>query len=208
MPTREQRARKLGVPVGQLPDGRGKNPNSWKNTSRGKDHYKWNGGRMLSKHGYVKVRVGVDNPLSDINGYAYEHLLVWCAAGRIKPLANQILHHKNEDKTDNQLSNLELLTRREHAAEHHRMLSDSQVREIRIRYDAGEDATALAEEFNIPFQRAYKFIRGEARIGAAGPIQSGTLRKNANRNRIGKKAAGRLLDGVEHNGYPVGGSRD
>lgn len=167
--------------------GRGNNPISHRNTKRGKEHYRWNDDRMLSKHGYVKVRVGVENPLADSNGYAYEHLLVWCAAGRVKPDKNQILHHRNENKTDNRLSNLELLTRGEHATEHNRMVSDSVVREIRVRFAAGEDGTTLAKEFGIPFQRVYRYIHGETRIGAGGPIQSGPLPR--------KKAAGRLLDG-------------
>lgn len=177
--------------------GRGNNPASHRNASSGAKHHRWNDDRMLSSHGYVKVRVGKDHPLADPNGYAYEHLIVWQNAGRALPDATQVLHHRNEDKTDNRLSNLELLTRREHASEHHRMVSDSVVREIRVRYDAGEDATTLAEEFGIPFQRAYRFIRGETRKGAGGPIQSGPLRQRT------KKAAGRLLDGREHNGFPA-----
>ena len=72
MPTREKRARKLGVPVDQLPDGRGKG-----RKASGPEHHRWNEGRMLSEHGYVKVRVGKDDTLADPNGYAYEHLLVW-----------------------------------------------------------------------------------------------------------------------------------
>jgi hypothetical protein len=81
------------------------------------------------------------------------------------------------------------------AAEHNRMVSDSIVREIRVRYAAGEDGTALAAEFGLPMQRVYRFIHGETRSSAGGPIQKGCLR--------GKKAAGRLLDGVEHNGFPA-----
>jgi len=136
----------------------------------------------------VKVRVGVEHPLADPNGYAYEHLVVWCAAGHPRPGPGQLLHHRSEDKTDNRLSNLELLTRIAHAAEHHPMLPDEDVRAVRLRYAAGEDGTALAAEFNIPHQRAYRIIKGETRRTAGGPIQSGSLR--------GKKAAGREWNGV------------
>ncbi len=194
MPTRERRAKTLGIPVDQLPDGRGKG-----RKASGSAHYRWNTEKIISSHGYVKVRVSADHPLADPNGYAYEHLVVWLNAGRQPPECGQVLHHRNEDKTDNRLSNLELLTKPEHAAEHNKMVSDSVVREIRVRYDAGEDATALAGEFGIPFQRAYRFIRGETRKRAGGPIQTGSLRGNASR----KKAAGRLLDGVLHDGYPT-----
>lgn len=177
--------------------GRGNNPRSHNNTKRGEDHHRWNADKIISSHGYAKIRIGIGHPLADPNGYAYEHLVVWQNAGRTLPSGDQIIHHRNEDKTDNALSNLELLTRREHAAEHHQMVSDSVVREIRVRYAAGEDATKLADEFGIPFQRAYRFIHGETRKSAGGPIQFGPLRKSANRTR-----PDRLLDGVEHNGYP------
>lgn len=189
MPTRERRAKMLGIPVNQLPDGRGKG-----RKASGSKHYRWNAEKIISSHGYVKIRVGVGHPLADKNGYAYEHHVVWRNAGRQLPERNQVIHHRNEDKTDNQLGNLELLTKREHADEHHMMVSDSAVREIRVRYAAGEKGTDLAKEFNLPYQRIYRFIHGETRLGAGGPVQSGGLR--------GKKVAGRLLDGVQHDGYP------
>lgn len=84
----------------------------------GREHYRWNKGRMLSEHGYVKVRVGVEHPLSDPNGYAYEHLLVWCSAGNQRPADGEALHHKNEDKTDNRYDNLALMQRGDHNALH------------------------------------------------------------------------------------------
>ena len=98
--------------------GRGSNPASWNNTRRGAAHCRWNSDLILSEHGYVRVRVGVEHPLADPNGYAYEHLVVWCAAGHARPGAGELLHHKNEDKTDNRYSNLELTGRSEHSAHH------------------------------------------------------------------------------------------
>lgn len=129
--------------------GRGNNPRSWNNTKRGAEHHRWSQARMLNEDGYVKVRVGKEHPLADPNGYAYEHLMVWCAAGNPRPGPGETLHHRNEDKTDNRLGNLELLTRSAHNVLHN---AD------RERDDSG------------------RFV--------------------------GKKAAGRLLGGVEHNGFP------
>lgn len=158
--------------------GRGNNPASHLKRSSGKSHYRWSEERMLSEHGYVKVRAGKDHPLADANGYCYEHLLVWVSAGREKPGADQLLHHRNEVKTDNRLVNLELLDRVAHAAEHQgeRMLTDDQVRKVRERFEAGEDGTALASEFGVPFQRIYRIVKGETRRRAGGPIQTGSLR--------------------------------
>ena len=94
-------------------DGRGRHGSH----VRGSRHPRWNDGRMLSEHGYVKVRVGVEHPLADPNGYAYEHQMVWTAArGPVPP--GRVLHHANSEKTDNRLENLEILTRGEHATEH------------------------------------------------------------------------------------------
>lgn len=90
-------------------DQRGRYGNHAKAEASGK----WNN-RIISSEGYVKVRVGITHPLADPNGYAYEHLLVWISAGRPAPTDEQILHHKNEFKTDSRLDNLELLTRPDH----------------------------------------------------------------------------------------------
>lgn len=114
MPRREVRAKMLGVAVDQLPDGRGKHGNQ----PKGKNSSRWNPARIRSSHGYTKVRVGRDHPLADPNGYAYEHLVVWVAAGRPHPRPDETLHHRNEDKADNRLGNLELLSRSAHARCH------------------------------------------------------------------------------------------
>lgn len=103
------------------------------NHVRGSRHHRWNPGRMLTEHGYVKVRVGKSHPLADPNGYAYEHHLVICSAiGRLlRP--GEVVHHKNGDKTDNRLENLELVTRAEHNAIH----NCERLRDEKGRFKAG-----------------------------------------------------------------------
>lgn len=112
--------------------------------------HRWKPGSRPGSTGYVKVRVGKAHPLADPNGWAYEHLVVWCAAGHPRPARHQVLHHTNDDKTDNRIENLQLLTR----AEHNRLHNEAK----------GRDPS------------------------------TGQL--------VGKKHAGRLLDGVEHNAMP------
>lgn len=68
----------------------------------------------MTSHGYVKVRVGLGHPLADPNGYAYEHTLVWITAGYAAPVGSQAIHHRNGDKVDNRIENLELLSFQEH----------------------------------------------------------------------------------------------
>lgn len=85
---------------------------------RGSDHPRWNRTRIIGSNGYVKIRVGKEHPLADPNGYAYEHLLVWVSAGRPMLTKDELLHHRNEDKEDNRLGNLELRLRGDHNALH------------------------------------------------------------------------------------------
>ena len=153
-------------------------------TRSGPFHPSWSEEKIISSHGYVKIRVGESHPLADPNGYAYEHLLVWVSAGRPRPPVGWVIHHENEFKTDNRLENLELKPNDAHGIEHRGKLSDDQVRELRSLYANGHgDITTLGEKFGIPFQSVWKIIRGHVRKRAGGPIQTGSLRGNATRNR-------------------------
>ena len=110
---RLRKAKELGCSIHEVPDMRGKNPKP-----KGSEHYRWNNRRLISSHGYVKIRVGKEHSLADPNGYAYEHLIVWRSAGNLVPLKGEIIHHKNEDKQDNRIGNLELMERGQHNSEH------------------------------------------------------------------------------------------
>jgi hypothetical protein len=137
------------------------------NQLKGSNHPRWNSEKMLSQAGYVKVRVGVDHPLADRRGYAYEHLLVWTAAGRPKPRRGEVIHHRNEDKTDNRLANFELRTRRHHNAQHNatrsgrQPLTERDVASIRQRRVAGALLKELAPEYRVSIQTISKIARGK-----------------------------------------------
>lgn len=161
------------------------------NHAKASQQHRWKPGGSVASNGYVKLRVGKGHPLADRNGYAYEHLVVWCAAGNPRPERGYLIHHRNEDKTDNRIENLELMSRREHSQEHSGAIPDEWVVTIRKTYaDGTMTMKELAVHFETSVQRVSKIVRGEVRKSAGGPIT------------VGKKRAGRLLDGVLHDGMP------
>jgi len=84
----------------------------------------WRGGRTITSHGYVLIRVGKDHPLADCRGYAYEHRLKASEKlGRlVKP--SEVVHHDNEgkipDKADNRPENLKVCSSQAEHRSHHR----------------------------------------------------------------------------------------
>lgn len=87
--------------------------------ANGDSHPRWNRkGSSITKHGYRKIRVGASHVLADLNGFAYEHLLVWCEAGNARPARDEVIHHINGNKLDNRIENLQVMKRTAHNALH------------------------------------------------------------------------------------------
>lgn len=94
------------------------------NHACGEANGRWGGEKRITSEGYVAVRVAVDHPhgwgpsgLKNFR-YAYEHHVVMMEViGR--PLnPDEIVHHRDGNRTNNVISNLELLTRSDHARLH------------------------------------------------------------------------------------------
>ena len=96
-----------------LPDRRGRHGNH----AKGAKCRRWNQGRMIGSQGYVKLRLGRGHPLADANGYAREHIVVLAAAG-VTLGPDEVVHHRNGDRCDNRIENLEVTTRTEHGRIH------------------------------------------------------------------------------------------
>lgn len=71
--------------------------------------------RHPTNHGYIKVFIGIHHPMADKRGEIYEHRLVMSQyLGRSLQRWEHV-HHKDGNKTNNSLNNLELHSESKHA---------------------------------------------------------------------------------------------
>jgi hypothetical protein len=152
------------------------------NHNRGIKNGKWKGGRSIASNGYVLIRVGVEHPLADVRGYAYEHRLVATQKIGRPLLPGEIIHHINGDKQDNRPDNIEVMPSIKHHMAHHRKRAD--LRDP----DAPNPLVLCACGCGTQFprydteNRPRRFVSGH--------------------NITDKHRAGRLLDGQEWNQFP------
>lgn len=75
---------------------------------KGGGSYRWSGGRNIDKNGYVLL-YAPDHPLPRRNGiYILEHRLVMEKHLGRYLTTREVVHHKNKNKEDNRIDNLEL----------------------------------------------------------------------------------------------------
>ena len=86
----------------------------------GPEHPSWRGGRTYDKNGYVMIWVSnVNHPRIRGNGqYVLEHILVMEKHLGRHLTKDERVHHINEDKKDNRIENLQLMTDVEHKSFH------------------------------------------------------------------------------------------
>ncbi len=82
----------------------------------GPNNPNWKGGRTVTQHGYVLIRLP-GHHLADVRGYVYEHRLVAEEDGRRLKKGEEV-HHENRVRHDNRPDNLEPLMRPEHMLRH------------------------------------------------------------------------------------------
>lgn len=168
--------------------------------------------------GYLMVRAMIDGERI----HAMAHRLVWQHInGDIIP--GHEINHDNGLKDDNRPANLLCGTGGDNAKHAHAFglcdqfgqknpsvkLTDNQVAQIRLAYERGGYTQAqLAKRFNVSHQAVSKIVKGQRRPKQGGPTTNEDHRhcvadRDVETGKfIGKKLAGRLLDGIEHNGYP------
>lgn len=91
--------------------------------TRGEANPNWAGGQWISNEGRVFIRVPDDerhlHPTIRKDGYIQRYQYVWNTHHPDDPVRiGDVIHHLNEDRTDDRIENLEKTTQPEHARNH------------------------------------------------------------------------------------------
>lgn len=99
------------IRAGSLLSGRTITCGSKTNHYCGEKNGRWKGGRVIRKSGYVDILMP-GHPNANKKGYVQEHIYVMSQflKRRIETEEGEMVHHKNDPKSNNLLSNLELWT--------------------------------------------------------------------------------------------------
>lgn len=81
-----------------------------RNKIKGPDHPSWKGGKIKDSHGYTLVYVPHD-PRANCGRYMKEHIIVMEEKLGRNLFPNENVHHKNGNRSDNRIENLELWVR-------------------------------------------------------------------------------------------------
>lgn len=74
---------------------------------------------IKTSHGYLRIYAPT-HECAGKDGYVYLHHYNWVNSGKKPPKRGEILHHKDGNRQNNHISNLQLLTRSTHASHHAR----------------------------------------------------------------------------------------
>lgn len=105
MPTKKEKVKKRPSNLGYRP---------------GPLNGRWKGGTIVRADGYVLVRIGIIGKSEKGARYKLQHRIIMEKKIGRPLLRSEIIHHKDGDRSNNKISNLEILTQAEHAKEHYK----------------------------------------------------------------------------------------
>lgn len=124
---------------------------------RGKGTITWNGYKLITIGG----------------NQIQEHRVVMEKNLGRKLLRSEIVHHKNHNKLDNRLENLEILTRSEHKTLHHRDIGKETrfkkiycftLKEVLKMYKNGLSCQTISEQLNCSQKTIERLLKSELKI--------------------------------------------
>lgn len=133
------------------------------------------GGRVMDSYGYVMIKKH-SHPYAQSSGYIREHRLVMEVELQRYLTADEIIHHKNRDKSDNRPENLEVVDMAEHRRIHNiedRIYESKYDLElIRELYLEGYSTRKIAEMIGIGKSTVGYYVRkwGISRTGLSGSV--------------------------------------
>lgn len=132
--------------------------------AKGKDSQMYTGVRH--RYGYSSSYVP-DHP-RQVQGYVFDHILIMeKQLGRylkyygLNNAENEIVHHENEVKSDNSISNLELMTHREHSRIHAYKVDRGQVLSMLSSVKQGITQTEVASKYGVSRATVHDYVTGK-----------------------------------------------
>lgn len=108
-------------------------------------------GWLIDKDGYKQIfRNGK---------YVREHRLVMERTLGRKLNSNELVHHKDKNKLNNNPDNLELMSFSEHARHHHTNITNEIKEKVIELYKLGKSMTTIPNILNISYTSVYKIIK-------------------------------------------------
>ena len=92
--------------------------------STGENARNWKGGKTTNSDGYIKLYMPT-HPFSCKAGFVYEHRYVMEQHIGRHLLKHEIVHHKNGNKKENRIENLELLENQSEHCQYHNSLKST-----------------------------------------------------------------------------------
>ncbi len=87
----------------------------------GENNSRWKGGVHKRHDGYILIRKGIISKSSKGARYVLKHRLVMEEHLKRPLLKTEIVHHKNGNRSDNRIENLEIMTQARHAKIHYKV---------------------------------------------------------------------------------------
>lgn len=122
------------------------------------------GGKTIDKSGYILISMP-SHPNCNSSGYVQEHRLVMEKHLERFLESNEFVHHKDGNKTNNEISNLELFTSNRMHMKHHgeKMLSiklnEEQIKDIFMLRKKGSTLKNIAEKYEVHLSTISRILK-------------------------------------------------